>query len=89
MYIIVEPSVVDAIVDAVVVKPPGSDVVVSEFNGVVVSSKDSKSSGSNTCLGLTKDSTVISSPRPREAASELVDKSLRCMLSMNSVEFAL
>ena len=80
------PSVVTAVVN-------GRDVnlaeVVNKFNGVVVSTKTFKSSASNTCLGLRYDSTVISSASPRVTASELVDKSLFCMFSMNSLEFAL
>ena len=68
----------------------GRDVnLVNKFNGVVVSTKTSKSSASNTCLGLRYDSTVISSASPRVTASELVDKSFLCMFSMNSLEFAL
>ena len=63
--------------------------VVNKFNGVVVSTKTSKSSASNTCLGLRYDSTVILSASPRATASELVDKSFLCMFSMNSLEFAL
>lgn len=80
------PSVVAAVVS-------GRDVnlaeVVNKFNGVVVSTKTSKSSASNTCLGLRYDSTVILSASPRATASELVDKSFLCMFSMNSLEFAL
>lgn len=80
------PSVVAVVVS-------GRDVnlaeVVNKFNGVVVSTKTSKSSASNTCLGLRYDSTVILSASPRATASELVDKSLFCMFSMNSLEFAL
>ena len=80
------PSVVAAVVS-------GRDMnlaeVVNKFNGVVVSTKTSKSSASNTCLGLRYDSTVILSASPRATASELVDKSFLCMFSMNSLEFAL
>ena len=80
------PSLVAAVVS-------GRDVnlaeVVNKFNGVVVSTKTSKSSASNTCLGLRYDSTVILSASPRATASELVDKSFLCMFSMNSLEFAL
>ena len=80
------PSVVAAAVS-------GRDVnlaeVVNKFIGVVVSTKTSKSSASNTCLGLRYDSTVILSASPRATASELVDKSFLCMFSMNSLEFAL
>ena len=80
------PSVVAVVVS-------GRDVnlaeVVNKFNGVVVSTKTSKSSASNTCLGLRYDSTVILSASPRATASELVDKSFLCMFSMNSLEFAL
>ena len=64
----VAPSVVDVEGAAVVVKGTGIDVVDSEFTGVVISSKVSKSSALNTCLGLINDSTVIFSERPRAAA---------------------
>ena len=83
---IVVPAVVVAVVNAFEVN---SAEVVTEFHGVVVSTEASKSSASKTCLGRKYDSTVISSASPRDTASELVDKSLVCMFSMNSVEFAL
>lgn len=83
---IVEPSVVAAVVSLADVN---TAEVVNRFKSVVVSDKVSKSSASKICLGLLYDSTVISSLSPREADSELVDKSLVCIFSMNSVEFAL
>ena len=64
----VSPSVVAVEGAAVVVKGTGIDVVDSGFTGVVISSKVSKSSALNTCLGLINDSTVIFSERPRAAA---------------------
>ena len=90
----IEESVVAITVPSVVAAAvSGRDVnlaeVVNKFNGVVVSTKTSKSSASNTCLGLRYDSTVILSASPRATASELVDKSFLCMFSMNSLEFAL
>ena len=90
----IEESVVAITVPSVVAAAvSGRDVnlaeVVNKFNGVVVSTKTSKSSASNTCLGLRYDSTVILSASPRATASELVAKSFLCMFSMNSLEFAL